>query len=372
MNKRILSIALASLMLVPVAGVAQKSQPTMKDVLGKYFLIGAAVNVNTVWNRDAKAAEVVKKNFNSIVAENCMKGEEIHPEENVYDWKDADQTVKFGEENGLTVIGHCLVWHSQAPKWMFVDKEGKTVSREVLIDRMYHHITEVVGRYKGRIKGWDVINEAFNDDGTYRETPYYKIIGPDYFELAFKFAHAADPDAELYYNDYSMSKPEKRDAVCKLVRELKAKGCRIDAVGMQSHNGLDYPDLTDYENSIKALAKEGVKVQFTELDLNMLPNPQNFGGAEISQHANYMKKMDPYKKGLTKAAQKQFNERYLAFFKIYKKYAKDIERVTIWGVDDGTSWLNDWPIPGRTNYGLLIDRNYQVKPVVKDIIKLFE
>ena len=161
MNKRILSIALASLMLAPVTSIAQKSQPTMKDVLGKYFLIGAAVNVNTVWNRDAKAAEVVKKNFNSIVAENCMKGEEIHPEENVYDWKDADQTVKFGEENGLTVIGHCLVWHSQAPKWMFVDKEGKTVSREVLIDRMYHHITNVVGRYKGRIKGWDVINEAF-------------------------------------------------------------------------------------------------------------------------------------------------------------------------------------------------------------------
>jgi hypothetical protein len=158
-----------------------------------------------------------------------MKGEAIHPEENRYSWDDADATVKFAEDNNMTVTGHCLVWHSQAPRWMFKDSEGKTVTREVLIDRLYHHITNVVGRYKGRIKGWDVVNEAFEDDGSYRKTQYYNIIGPEYFELAFKFAHEADPNAELYYNDYSMSKPAKRDAVCRLVRDLKAKGCRIDA-----------------------------------------------------------------------------------------------------------------------------------------------
>lgn len=373
-TKNLLVAVAAALVMYPVAGMARKNQPTMKDVLGKYFLIGTAINVNQAYERNPEATKAITDNFNAIVPENCMKGEEIHPEENRYFWDDADRTVKFAEDHDMVIIGHCLVWHSQAPRWMFTDKEGKTVSREVLIDRMYHHITEVVGRYKGKIKGWDVVNEAFNDDGTYRETPYYKIIGPDYFELAFKFAHAADPDAELYYNDYSMANPKKREAVVKLVKDLKAKGCRIDAVGMQSHNGLDYPDLTEYEKTIQALVAAGVKVQFTELDLNVLPNPHQFhnGGAEISQNYEYQKALNPFVKGLDKKTQKLYNERYLAFFKLYKKYAADIERVTLWGVDDGSSWLNDWPVRGRTNYGLLIDRNYKVKPVVNDIIKLFE
>lgn len=369
MNK-LLATLTAALLVSPA--VAQKpSLPTLKEVVGKHFLIGAAVNTDVVWGRDAKGAEVVKDNFNSIVAENCMKGESIHPEEHTYFWDDADRTVKFGEDNGLTVIGHCLVWHSQPPRWMFTDKEGKPVGREVLIDRMYHHITDVVSRYKGRIKGWDVINEAFEDDGSYRKTPYYNIIGPEYFELAFWFAHAADPDAELYYNDYSMSKPAKRDAVCRLVRHLKSKGCRIDAVGMQSHNGVDYPNLADYEATMDSLVACGVKIQMTELDLNMLPNPKQFGGAEISQNFTYDKQLNPYVKGLDKQAQKIFNERYLAFFRLYKKHTANIERVTLWGVDDGSSWLNDWPVKGRTNYPLLFDREYRPKPVVKEIIKMY-
>lgn len=373
MNKRIISIALASLMLAPITGVAQKSQPTMKDVLGKYFLVGCALNTSYAAEQNPQATKAITDNFNCIVAENCMKGEAIHPEEDRYDWTDGDRLVKFGEDHNMTVIGHCLIWHSQPPKWMFTDKEGKTVSREVLIDRMYHHITTVVSHYKGKIKGWDVVNEAIEDDGSFRKSPYYKIIGPEFIELAFKFAHAADPDVELYYNDYSMNKPGKRAAVVKLIKDLKAKGCRIDAVGMQSHNGFDYPDLTEYEQSIQAYIAAGVKVQFTELDLNVLPQPWQFNGAGIEQHfAAGDPKMDPFTQGLTKQAQKKFNERYLAFFKLYRKYAKDIERVTLWGVDDGTSWLNDWPISGRTNYGLLIDRKFKVKPVVKDIIKLFE
>ena len=345
---------------------------TMKDVLGRYFLIGTAVSTANIDSKDPRVKQAIVDNFNAIVAENCMKGETIHPEENRYYWDEADRIVKFAEDNHMTITGHCLIWHSQPPKWMFTDKEGGPVSREVLIDRMYHHITDVVTRYKGKIKGWDVINEAFEDDGSYRKTPYYNIIGPEYFELAFRFAHAADPNAELYYNDYSMAKPAKREAVCKLVRDLKAKGCRIDAVGMQSHNGTDYPDLADYEKTIDALSACGVKVMMTELDLNMLPNPKRFSGAEVSQHFQYDKSFNPYVKGLTRQAQKMFNERYLAFFKIYKKHAEQISRVTLWGLSDGDSWLNGWPIPGRTNYSLLIDRQYKLKPIVKDIIKLFE
>lgn len=350
---------------------ARNARRTLKDVVGKYFLIGVAMNSDQVWGRDSIGARVARDNFNSVVAENCMKGEVIHPEENRYDWTDADQTVKFGTDNGMAVIGHCLVWHSQPPRWMFTDAQGAPVTRDVLIERMRSHITNVVTRYKGKILGWDVVNEAINDDGTMRETPYYKIIGPDYIELAFRFAHEADPNAELYYNDFSMSNPKRRDAVCQLVRDLKAKGCRIDAVGMQSHNGFDYPDLSEYEKSIDAFAACGVKVMMTELDLNMLPNPKEFGGADIHQKFAFDKKYNPYTNGLDEQGLKTFNDRYLKMFQIYRRHASQISRVTLWGVSDAGSWLNGWPIPGRTNFPLLFDRQYKPKPVVGEIIKLF-
>lgn len=368
--KQSLGCLCAALLLGSATLAAQK--PTLKATLGKHFLVGAALNADIVNGRDVPEANIAKLQFNTITPENCMKGELIHPEENRYDWADADATVAFGEANGMAVIGHCLVWHSQPPKWMFTDSEGKPVTRAVLIDRMYHHITNVVGRYKGRIKGWDVVNEAFNDDGTYRETPYYKIIGEDYFELAFKFAHEADPNAELYYNDYSLSNPAKRDAVCRLVKHLKERGCRIDAVGMQSHNGYDYPSLADYEASIKAFAATGVKVMMTEFDINMLPRPENFHGAEVGQDFAYDKRLNPYTKGLTREANRLFEQQYLNFFRIIERNKDVISRVTFWGVSDATSWLNDWPVKGRTNYPLLFDRQYKEKPVTQKIIKLFE
>lgn len=373
--KKITTLALG-LMLASTA-FAQKTNsaaqiPTFQEAMGKYFLVGAAVNTDLPDGQDPAGEEVVKKQFNQVVAENCMKGEKNHPEVNRFDFTDGDKLADWAEKNGKTLIGHCLVWHSQPPKWMFTDDKGNLVSREVLIGRMYNHIMNVVTHYKGRVKGWDVVNEAFEDDGSYRKSLYYKIIGPEFIELAFRFAHEADPNVELYYNDYSTSKPAKREAICKLVRDLKAKGLRIDAVGMQSHNGFDYPDYAEYEKSIEAFAGEGVKVMLTELDMNMLPNPEGFGGAEISQKFELQKKYNPYVKGLDKKAQKLFNQRYLDLFKIVERHKNVISRVTFWGVNDGHSWLNGWPIPGRTNYPLLIDRNNNVKPVVKEIVNLFK
>ena len=370
--KKMMILAVGALMVTSVWAQKSPSQPTLKDVLGKYFLVGAAVDRNLPAGEDPQAETLVKAQFNQVVAENCMKGELIHPEVNRYDWTDADRLVDWSQCHGMTLIGHCLVWHSQPPKWMFTDETGKNVSRETLIGRMYSHIMTVVTRYRGKIKGWDVVNEAFEDDGSYRKTPYYNIIGPEYLALAFQFAHEADPDAELYYNDYSMSKPGKREAVCQLVRQLKAKGIRIDAVGMQSHNGYNYPDYSDYEKSIEAFAAEGVKVMLTELDMNMLPNPKDFNGAEISQNFKLMEQYNPYVKGLDKKAQKLFNQRYLDLFRIVERHKDVISRVTFWGVNDGHTWLNDWPVKGRTNYPMLFDRDYQAKPVVKDILKLFE
>lgn len=370
--KKMMILAVGAIMATSVWAQKSPSQPALKDVLGKYFLVGAAVDRNLPAGEDPQAETLVKAQFNQVVAENCMKGELIHPEVNRYDWTDADRLVDWSQRNGMTLIGHCLVWHSQPPKWMFTDETGKNVSRETLIGRMYSHIMTVVTRYRGKIKGWDVVNEAFEDDGSYRKTPYYNIIGPEYLALAFQFAHEADPDAELYYNDYSMSKPGKREAVCQLVRQLKTKGIRIDAVGMQSHNGYNYPDYSDYEKSIEAFAAEGVKVMLTELDMNMLPNPKDFNGAEISQNFKLMEQYNPYVKGLDKKAQKLFNQRYLDLFRIVERHKDVISRVTFWGVNDGHTWLNDWPVKGRTNYPMLFDRDYQAKPVVKDILKLFE
>lgn len=373
--KKITTLALG--LLLASAAFAQKGNkaevlPSLQSTLGKHFLIGVAVDTRLPAGQDPAAEAVVKEQFNQVVAENCMKGEENHPEVNRFDFTDGDKLVDWAERNGKTVIGHCLVWHSQPPKWMFTDANGKTVSREVLIGRMYNHIMTVVTHYKGKIKGWDVVNEAFEDDGSYRKSPYYNIIGPEFIELAFQFAHEADPNVELYYNDYSTSKPGKREAICKLVRSLKSKGLRIDAVGMQSHNGYNYPNYAEYEKSIEAFAAEGVKVMMTELDVNMLPNPEGFGGAEISQNFELQAKYNPYVKGLDKKAQKLFNQRYLDLFKIIERHKDVISRVTFWGVNDGHTWLNDWPIKGRTNYPTLIDRNNQLKPVVKDIEKLFE
>ena len=373
--KKITTLALG--LLLASAAFAQKGNkaealPSFQSTLGKHFLIGVAVDTRLPAGQDPAAEAVVKEQFNHVVAENCMKGEENHPEVNRFDFTDGDKLVDWAERNGKTVIGHCLVWHSQPPKWMFTDANGKTVSREVLIGRMYNHIMTVVTHYKGKIKGWDVVNEAFEDDGSYRKSPYYNIIGPEFIELAFQFAHEADPNVELYYNDYSTSKPGKREAICKLVRSLKSKGLRIDAVGMQSHNGYNYPDYAEYEKSIETFAAEGVKVMMTELDVNMLPNPEGFGGAEISQNFELQAKYNPYVKGLDKKAQKLFNQRYLDLFKIIERHKDVISRVTFWGVNDGHTWLNDWPIKGRTNYPTLIDRNNQLKPVVKEIEKLFE
>ena len=370
-NKRFLLIS-AIIIATNIIPFGKCGAQTMRDVLGKHFLIGAAVNTNVVYGIDARGAQVVKNNFNAIVAENCMKGEAIHPEEDRYNWTDADRTLEFAKMNNLRLTGHCLVWHSQQPRWMFVDKEGKKVTRAMLIDRMYHHITTVVRHFKGQIIGWDVVNESVNDDGTMRHTPYYDIIGPDYIELAFRFAHEADPDAELYLNDYSTANPKKRATYCRIIRELKAKGIRIDAMGMQSHNGLDYPDLKEWEASIDSFAACGVKVMLTEFDLNVLPSPERFGGAEVSQNFNYKDKLDPYRNGITKEATKRFEQRYIDMFNIIKRHKEQISRVTFWGVDDGTSWLNDFPVHGRTNYPLFFDRNYKAKPIVNKIIKMFK
>ena len=341
-------------------------EPSLKDAVGDKFLIGVALNVNQSSGVDTSSIKLVKQHFNSIVAENCMKCEVIHPEEDRYDFTLADQFVSFGEKNGMAVIGHCLIWHSQLAPWFCVDEKGNNVTPEVLKQRMKDHITTIVTRYKGRIKGWDVVNEAILEDGSYRKSKFYEILGEEFIPLAFQYAHEADPDAELYYNDYAMNMPGKREGVVKLVSSLKEKGIRIDAVGMQGHMGMDYPDINEFEQSIVAFAGTGVKVMVTEWDMSTLPTLKQ--SANISDTVAYQKMLNPYPETLPDSVSKAWNNRMKQFFGLFEKHADVISRVTAWGVSDGDSWKNDFPVKGRHDYPLLFDRNYQPKPFVKEIM----
>jgi len=341
----------------------------LKDAFKGKFLIGTALNSNQITQKDTIGCQTIKENFSAIVPENCMKSGPVQPQEGVFDFSLADQFVDFGTKNDLVVTGHCLVWHSQTPRWFFKDSLGKDVSREVLIERMKKHIYTVVGRYKGRIKGWDVVNEAIDDrDGSLRKSKYYQIIGEDFIKLAFQFAHEADPQAELYYNDYSLFNPVKRNGAIKIVKMLKDGGLRIDAVGEQCHIGLDFPTLADLESTITDFAALGVKVMITEMDISVLPMDWSIG-ADVSAQVEFKKKSDLYTKGLPDSVNAVFEKRYLDIFKIFLNHKDVINRVTLWGVDDSQSWKNNWPIRGRTDYPLLFDRKNQPKPVVNLIIK---
>jgi endo-1,4-beta-xylanase len=345
-----------------------ENEPGLKDALQDKFLIGAALNIDQFSGIDTLGEQVVKKHFNAIVAENCMKSRYLQPEEGRFFFDDADRFVDFGEKNNLTVTGHCLIWHSQTPAWFFTDNEGKDVPRDTLIARMKNHITTIVSRYKGRVKGWDVVNEAILDDGSWRQSKFYTIIGEDYIQLAFQFAHEADPDVELYYNDYSMSNKGKQQGVVKLVKSLQEQGVRIDAVGMQGHLSMEWPSVEEFEESLLAFSETGVKVMITELDLNILPNPRPDVGADVATSFEYRKEMNPYPDGLPEDVEAAWEKRMYDFFSLFLKHQDKISRVTLWGVSDAGSWLNDWPIPGRTNYPLLFDRNYQPKNIVKLVL----
>lgn len=341
-------------------------EPALKDVFGDKFLVGVAVNVRQSSEVDTASVKIIKKHFNSIVAEDCMKSANIHPEEDRYNFEQADQFVKFGQENNMAIIGHCLIWHSQLAPWFCVDQKGNNVSAEVLKQRMKDHITTIVTRYKGKIKGWDVVNEAIEEDGSYRKTKFYEILGEEYIPLAFQYAHEADPDAELYYNDYGMNVPGRRDAVVKLVNSLKAKGLRIDAVGMQGHMGMDYPTIEDFEVSMLAFAGTGVKVMITEWEMSALPTVHET--ANISDTVAFSKAMNPYPEALPDSVSAIWNARMKAFFNLFLKHADIVERVTAWGVSDGDSWKNNFPVRGRKEYPLLFDRNYEMKPFLKELI----
>jgi len=369
-KKLIISGVLSLAVSFSVAVGANNSNiPALKDAFKDDFLVGAALSQMQISGEEPNAIVLVEKHFNSVTAENVMKWSPIHPEPNKYDFEAADRLVEFGEKNKMFIIGHTLVWQQQTPRWVFQDPNGVIADRETILARMKDHIFTVVGRYKGRVGGWDVVNEAIDNEGQFRTNRWYNIIGEEYVAKAFEYAHEADPNAELYYNDFDMWKIGQVQGVIKLVKGLQAKGLRIDGIGMQGHWGLDYPPLDELEAAIIAFSELGVKLMVTELDISILPNPFDNTGADISKMAESRREMNPYVDGLPDEARQQHDQRYADIFAVFHKHRDKFSRVTFWGVHDGHSWRNYWPIRGRIDYPLLFDRQYQPKSTFFAVIK---
>lgn len=375
MKKIILSAALLCSL-----GINAQNLQLRKLIPSENILIGATVNqwlvasdlgltehqindpsYQLVGSRDQMKIEmgVVPSEFNCVTAENCMKSEVISPKKGIFDFVLADQFVQYAQKHNLTIIAHAPIWHSQCAKWLCHNEDGSLVSKDQLKENMRLYINTVYGHFRGKIKGYDVVNEAIEDDGSYRNSDFYKIMGEEFIDWAFQCAQEADPNTELYYNDYSMAEPGKRATVVKMIQRLKSKGIRIDAVGLQTHIGMDFPDFKEYEKSIKAFVEAGVDVQLTETDMSILPNP--YTGADVSTRFDYTPEKDPYKDGITADQLKPWQKRFKELFSIINKYSKNVKRVTFWGITDASSWKNDFPIKGRTDYPLPFDREGKFK-----------
>ncbi|GAB3986548.1 endo-1,4-beta-xylanase [Spirosoma daeguense] len=348
----LITTTLAGLNLTP----APLADPTLKEAYKNYFPIGVAVAPR---NLTGPEADLIRQQFASVTPENAMKMGPIHPEENRYFWRDADAIVDFAQQNKLKVRGHTLCWHNQTPRWFFTDSSGKNVSRDVLLARLKRHITDVVTRYTGKIYAWDVVNEAVPDkgDAIYRPTKFYEIIGEDYLEKAFAYAHEADPDAQLFYNDYNTENPSKRERIYQLVKKLKDKGVPIHGVGLQGHWSIYEPTAQDVSESISRFASLGLKVQITELDVSVYPK----------EHERRAKKETDTSEFTADMIDKQAAN-YKILFEVFRKHKGQLTGVTFWNVSDKSSWLDNFPVPGRKDYPLLFDQNYQPKKAYHGVV----
>ena len=368
-GKHLISYFLSTFLLISGFNFSELS--SLKKVFDSKFKVGVAINKNQIKQKKSKEVDLIKNQFSSLTAENVMKWEEIHPKKNKYNFKISDLIVSMAQENDQDLIGHTLVWHNQIPEWVTRNPDGSLVEKNKLFDNITQHISSVAGRYSGKIKGWDVVNEAILDDGSFRKNDFYNIAGEDYIFKSFEIAQKVDPSAELYYNDFSMYKPEKCDAAIVVANKIKDKGIRIDGIGLQAHWGLDYPTIDEIEQSIIKIYEAGYKVHFTELDIDVLPNLWEIEGADLSDNFKSNDELNPYRKHLPDSISNLLANRYSEIFDLFVKHSNKIERVTFWGLSDGYSWKNDWPAKGRTNYPLLFDKENEPKEAYHDILRRF-
>jgi endo-1,4-beta-xylanase len=367
----IICLALTSVAHAQTAPPPPEHRPagkTLQQAAGDRLLIGAAISPFDL-GRPGLAA-LISEQFGCLTAANEMKPASLQRVKGSFTFQRADQIVAFAQAHNLKVIGHTLCWHQQTPRWMFEDDQGRPLPRELALANLKAHIEEVLRHFKGKVKGWDVVNEAISDGpGHYlRDTPARRAIGDDYVLKAFEFAHQADPDVQLYYNDYNIELDGKRERALRLIREIKAAGLRIDGVGIQGHWMLEAPGLAVIERGIRAFADEGLQVMITELDVDVLPRGRR---ASADLGAVERQGQDPYRAGLPDEVQQKLAERYAALFALFGRHPQ-VTRVTFWGTTDGTSWLNNFPVRGRTNHPLLWDRQLRPKPSFEAVIKALE
>ena len=366
MKRRNISLLTLLLLLLCSANVNAQGprfgQPEMpggmKDSYKDYFSIGVAVNQRNVSNPDQIA--LIKKEFNSITAENDMKPGEIHPKEGVWNWERADKIANFCRENGIKLRGHCLCWHSQFADWMFTDSKGKPVKKEVFYERLREHIHTVVNRYKDIVYAWDVVNEAMADDGRswpgreqspYRQSRHFQLCGDEFIAKAFQFAREADPNALLFYNDYSCVDEGKRERIYNMVKKMKDAGVPIDGIGMQGHYNIYFPSEEQLEKAIVRFKELVNHIHITELDLRM---NQEMGGQLQGFSRGEAKPIPAYMNTLQ-------TDQYARLFKVFRKHKDVIDCVTFWNLGDRDSWL------GVNNHPLPFDENYRPKACYRAI-----
>jgi endo-1,4-beta-xylanase len=330
----------------------ESSKPVrgLKDFYSDFFYVGASV---TPSNLDPVSGErgIIDVEFNSLTAENVMKMGPLHPKENEYYWTDADKIVNFAVSKGYKMRGHTLCWHRQTPSWIFKAADGSEVSKELLLKRLENHIKEVVTRYKGKVYAWDVVNEVIDDNisKVYRESPWYLICGEEYIEKAFIWAHEADPDALLFYNDYSTENPVKRDKIFNMLKGLKEKGVPVHGIGLQGHWSIGWPSEKELRDAIEKYRTLGFEIQVTELDISVYNSSEDFSVRVAGDDAF-----------TTEREEKQI-EKYRMIFDVFRDYKGVITSVTFWNVSDRRSWLDNFPVPKRKNYPLLFGQNYERK-----------
>jgi len=359
MGARVLSscLVLSVVCCLPARAAEEAALPLLHEVYAEDFLVGVSLDkkdlpegAETSLNRKLLA------HFNVITPENDMKWERVQPAEGNFTFEATDAIVAYAEREKKQVVAHTLVWNNQTPDWVFKDAEGNPASRELALSRMRSHIQTVMQRYKERVEGWDVVNEALSDAPReyLREGPWLRTVGEDYVVQAFKIAREVDPDAKLYYNDFGLELPNKREKMIRLVKELQAAGAAPDAVNLQGHYSLGMPPIEQIEATIQAIADLGLRASISELDVSLF---------SIFQQDN------PYADGAPAELLEKQAQRYGELFALFRKHEDKLDRITFWNLHDGVSWLNYFPVPNRSNYPLLFDKNGKPKPAFFAVVE---
>jgi endo-1,4-beta-xylanase len=352
---KLLLIAFIAFATVDVHAQVNKG---LKDYYKDYFTIGVAISPRALKTDEAR---LIVEQFGSVTAENAMKMGPIHPREGEYNWKGADSIADFAQQHNLKFRGHTLVWHNQAPRWLFTNADGDTINKEALLKRLKDHIYAVAGRYRGRVYAWDVVNEAISDnrDEFYRNSPFYRICGEEFIAKAFQWAHEADPDALLFYNDYNEIDPVKREKIFRLVKDLKDKGVPIHGVGLQAHWAINEPSEQQLDETIRRFGELGVKVQITELDVSVY----------AKEHAARNRQRTDTVHALTAEKEEKQMAMYEMIFRLFRKHKNIISAVTFWNISDRHSWLDNFPVRGRKDYPLLFDAALKPKKAFWKVVQ---